>query len=85
MANLGEAPGRRRADFLRRRLAGDEFGKPRLDGVETLAQRVIFGVGNFGRVILIVRLVVAFDLKCQPCQLNLGLGFGQFVYRYRCL
>ncbi len=77
VADFLEFSRRRRADLLRRRFAGDEFGKPRLDGVEALAQPVIFGVGNLRRVVLIIGLVVPLDLERQPLVLDLGLGLGE--------
>ncbi len=57
--------------------AGDEFRKALLDRVEALAQRVVFGVGDAGRVVLIVALVVAFELQRQPHVLDLGLRLGE--------
>ena len=84
MPDLGEAAGRLRTDFLRRRVAGDEFRKSGLDGVEALAQRVVFGVRNFRRVFLIVMLVVALELERQPLQLDLGLGLGELIYGRQC-
>ncbi len=77
VADLPEFAGRRRADLLRRRGAGDEIGKPRLDGIEALAQRVIFGVGNLRRVFLIVSPVVTLDLERQPLVLDPGLRLGE--------
>ena len=77
MPDLGKAPGRLRADFLRRRFAGDEFGKSLLDRVEALPQRIVFGVRDARRVVLIVTLVVPLKLQRQPLQLDLGLGFGK--------
>ena len=77
MTNLPEFAGWRRADLLRRRFTGDEFGKPRLDGIEALAQRVIFRIRNLRRIFLVIGLVVAFDLKRQPFVLDLGLGPGE--------
>ena len=81
MLHFCETPGRRRADFLRRRLARDQFRKSRLDGVDALAQRVIGGVRNLRRVFLIVVLVVALDLKRQPLVLDLGLRLGELCNR----
>src|SRR5207248_6686632 len=43
VADLLEASRRRGTDFLRRRFRGDEFRKAGFDGIEALAQRVIFG------------------------------------------
>ena len=77
MADFLESPRRRRADLLRRRVARDEFGKSRLDGVEALAQRIVFGVGDLRRVVLIIGLVVPLDLERQPLVLDLGLGLGE--------
>jgi len=81
VADLGEAPGRLRTDFLRRRIAGDQFGKSGLDGIEALAQRVVFGVRNLRRVFLIVGFVVALDFQRQPLQLDLGLRLGERIDR----
>ena len=67
----------RRPDLLRRRIRGDEFRKPFLDGVEALTQRIVFGVGDARRVILIVAPVVSLELQRQPHQLDLGLGLGE--------
>ena len=77
VADFLEAPGRRRAHFLRRRVGGDEFRKPDFDGVEALAQLIVFGVGDAWRVVLIVALVVPRKLKRQPRQLDLGLRLGE--------
>src|SRR6185437_10158968 len=70
--------GRRRADLLRRRIGGDELREAGLDGVETLAQRVVFGIGDAGRVLLVVALVVALQFERQSFQLHLGLRPGEF-------
>ena len=66
MAHLGEAPGWLRSDFLRRRIAGDEFRKSGFDGIEALAQRVVVGVRNLRRIFLIIKLVMTLDLERQP-------------------
>jgi hypothetical protein len=58
----------------------DKFRKPRLDGVEAQAQRGIFGVGNFRRVVLVIRPVVALDLARQPLVPDLGLGPGELIH-----
>ena len=88
--DLPEAPRRRRADLLRRRVRRDEFGKALLDGVVALAQRVVFGVGDAWRVVLIVALVVPFELQRQPHVLDLGLRLGELGdvgkgFRFCCL
>src|SRR6266849_3945934 len=79
VADFGEASGRLRTDFLRRRLAGDEFGKSGFDCIEALAQRVILGIRNLRRIFLIVGFVVALDFKREPFQLDLGLRLGEGV------
>src|SRR5665647_227215 len=61
----------------------DKFRKPRLDGVEAQARRVVFGVGNFRRVVLVIRAVVALDLERQPLVLDLGLGLGEQEHHAR--
>ncbi len=77
--DLGEAAGRSCTDFLRGRFTGNELGKPGLDGVDALAQRVIGGVRDGWRVLLIIVLVVALDFERQPFQLDLGLRLGEGV------
>ena len=78
VADFLKSSGRRRADLLRRQIGGDELRKAGLDGVETLAQRVVFGVGNAGRVVLVVALVMALQFKRQSFQLHPGLRLGEF-------
>ena len=58
----------------------DKFRKPRLDGVETQARRVAFGVGNFRRVVLVIRAVMGLDLERRPLVLALGLGLGELIH-----
>ena len=77
VADLLEASRRRGTDFLRRRFRGDEFRKAGFDGIEALAQRVIFGIGNPRRVFLIIELVVVLDFQRQPLVLDLGLRLGE--------
>src|ERR1700680_4193649 len=77
MPDLPESAGWRRADLLRRRFAGDEFRIARFDGIEALAQAVVFGAGDFRRIVLIIGLVVALDLERQPLVLNPGLRLGE--------
>jgi hypothetical protein len=79
MPDFSEAARRRRANFLRRRIAGDELRKSGFDRAEALAQRVIFGVRNLRRVILIVSLVMALEFERQPFVLDLGLRLGEGV------
>ncbi|MHC2628555.1 hypothetical protein ACVME5_001209 [Bradyrhizobium liaoningense] len=77
MPDFLEAARRRRADLLGGRVRGDELGKARLDRVEALTQRVVLGVGDGGRVLLIVALVVPLDLEREPHVLDLGLRLGE--------
>src|SRR5260370_21448116 len=77
MAHFGKTAGRSRADFWRRRLAGDEVRKPGVDGIEALPQRIVFGIRDLRRVFLIISPVVALELKRQPFVLDLGLGLGE--------
>src|SRR5216684_1943786 len=77
--DLGEAAGRSCTDFLRGRFTRNELGKPGLDGVDALAQRVVGGVRDGRRVLLIIALVVALDFERQPFQLDLGLRLGEGV------
>ncbi len=77
VADLPETPGRRRADLLRRRFRGDEIGKALLDRVEALAQRVVLGIGDARRVVLIIALVVALELQRKPHMLGLRLRLGE--------
>ena len=46
---------------------------PRFYRVQSFAKRVILGIGNFWRVVLIVSLVMALDFKRQPLVLDFGL------------
>src|SRR3954452_19057510 len=77
MPHLLEAPRRCSADFLRRRVRADEFRKALLDRVEAVAQRVIRGIGDGGRVVLVVALVMPLDLEREPHVLDLGLRLGE--------
>ena len=72
-----KSTGRRGADFLRRRGGIDEFRKAFLDGVEALAQRVIFGIGHAGRIVLIVAPVVHLEFQREPHVLDFRLGLGE--------
>ena len=56
--HLGEAPGRRRADLQRQAFQRAQLRKALLDRAIALAQRVVFGVRDRRRVVLVVALVV---------------------------
>jgi hypothetical protein len=79
MPDLLEFPRRRRTDSLGRRFAAHQFRKPGFDRVQSLAKRVVFGIGNFRRIVLIVSLVMAFDLERQALVLDPGLRLGEGV------
>ncbi len=74
MPNLAEAGGRRRPDMTRRAVGAHESGEARLDRAIALDQRVVIGIGDFGRVLLVVALVVVRDQLGEPRQLA-GGGF----------
>ncbi len=77
MPHLGEAGGGRGADAARRAVGADEVGKALLDRVIAPAQRVILGVRDLGRVLLVIEPVVVRDRGGQPLQLPLRLGLGE--------
>ena len=54
-------------------------GKRCLDLAVALAQRVVFGVRDGRRVLLVIALVVLGDFRIQPRVLGLGLLFGEIV------
>ena len=69
------------APTLRRRAspARDQLRKARLDRGVALPERVVFGVGDGRRVLLVVAPVVLGDLGGEPLQLRRRLRFGQLV------
>ena len=73
MPHLGETARRRGADGERQAALGDEIREFLLDGVVAPAQRIVFGVGDSWRIVLIVALVVLGDLRLQPRMLALCL------------
>ena len=79
MPHLGELLRRRRTDRRVGESARDERGKARLDRLVARAQRVVFGVRDGRRVLLIVALVVLGDLGGEPLELSLRLRFGQLL------
>ncbi len=83
MSNLREFfrwPG---ANFFRQRLRGDEFRKSLLQRLVTTPQRVVFGVGNHRRILLIVVLVVSLDLFAQSRMLGARFQRRQLIDRRR--
>ena len=69
----GCAPTRREGES-----ASHQLGKARLDLLVAPAQRVVFGIRDGRRVLLVVALVVRADLGREPLELGLGLRLGEF-------
>jgi len=80
VAHLGELAGGGRAHLQRRRIRADQGREARLDGQVAGLQRVVFGVAQFGRR-LVVEEVGAAHLRRQPAQLGCGLIFAQGLDR----
>ncbi len=55
------------------------MGKAGLDGGVAPAQRIVFGVGNQGRVFGVIGAVVAGDFLREPGEFVGRFGFGQCV------
>src|SRR5215216_522148 len=81
MPHLGEFLRRLGADALGRRVGADELGKTRLDRIVAPPQRVVFGIGNGRRILLVVAPVVRADLLREARKLLLRLRCGQLVDR----
>jgi len=81
VAHDREAPGRRGAHPLARRIRSLQLGKPDLDGEIAQPQRVVFGVGDERRVVLIVAPVMLGDLARQALQFASCLLGGQRLQR----
>ena len=79
VADLGELRRRRRADPAGGQIGPHEVGKKRLDGVVALPQRVVGGVRDRRRVLLVIALVVGRDFGGEPLELGLGLGGRECV------
>ncbi len=79
MRDLGEAGGRRRAEPLRRRIRPHQLREARLELAVLAHERVIFGVGNFRRVLVVIQLVVPRDLPREPCHPLARVAFAQSV------
>ncbi len=77
MGDLRESRQRRRADLLRRAVIADEFGEAGFDRQIALLQRIIGRVGNLGRVLAVIEIVVARNLCGEPFEFGLGFGFGE--------
>ena len=68
-----EAFNRAARHALRRRIRGDEVRMLRLETLELVEQRVEFFVGNLGRVVDVVALLVMADGITQIAQTFFGL------------
>ena len=73
MGNLAKLSGRRRADAPGGRKQICEVGKTGFDRFQLLTQAVIDSIGHFGRIVLIIGLVMGRDFPGQP--LVFGSGF----------
>ena len=80
MLHFRKAARGRGADRLRRRIRRHQIGKFCLDRFQPLAQRVVGGVRNRRRILLVVPLVMRFELQRQPHVLDLGLRLGELGY-----
>jgi hypothetical protein len=83
VSDFGEAARRLGANPLRWRLGRQQVRKPRLDGVAAPAQRVIVGVGDRRRIVLVVALVVSSDFQRETHEFGFGLGSRQLLHRER--
>ena len=81
MAHLLETLGGFRAHALRGAVVADQFREAFFDFVVAQAQRIIFGVGDRRRVILVIAFVVRRDLLGQARQLAFGFRFAQLIRR----
>src|SRR4029453_2668310 len=82
MNNLGQGRGRGRAQALRRRIRPNKVRKLRLKLAVFADQRVIFGIRNLWRVLVVVELVVMRNLLGQAHQ-PVGsprFGYAAFVH-----
>ncbi len=74
MPDFAEAACRRRSDVTQWAVSADELGEPRLDRAIAPDQRVVIGVRDLGRVLLVIASVVVRDQLGEPRQLA-GGGF----------
>ena len=65
MGDLGEAFLRLAADTLRGRVGGDQLGMLRFQLLQLTGERVEVGIGNFGCVLPVVKVLVVADLFAQ--------------------
>ena len=77
--DLGEARRGRRADMLCRAFQPCANAESAPRSRPSAAQRVIFGIRDRRRIVLVIALVVSRDLGGKPRVLGLGLGFAEPV------
>ena len=77
MGYLGKALNRGGADPFRRAVISLQVGKARLNIQIALAQRVIFGIGDDGCIVLIIGGIMGGNLTGQRVKLVGRLGAGQ--------
>ena len=64
---------------LGRRIRADQIGESRLQRLVPADQRVVFLIGDLGRIFGMIEPVVLPDLPRQPHQLVCGFRFGESV------
>src|SRR5208282_4803641 len=81
MDDLGEARGRGGADAVTRAVGPHESGEALLDRRIAAHELVVSRIGDFGRRLLIVELVVMRDLLREMLELALRLAFRELLDR----
>ena len=79
MPNLGKAFGQRCAHLFGRTVVPLKIWKARLDGRIAALERVIFGIGDLGRVFGVIGPVGIRDLQRQTVKLLARLGRRQLI------
>src|SRR4029077_12060810 len=82
MAHLGETASRWGTHALARAVRAPQLGEALFDFPVAVDQRVVIGVGNFGRVLLIVQAVVMRDFRGQSGEFRLGFCLAEFGGRF---
>ena len=76
--HLAEAGGGRGAHAKGGAVGALQLGKARLDALVAPPQRIVVGIADHRRVLLVIELVVLRDQGGEAGQLHLGLGGAQF-------
>ena len=79
VAHLAEGLHRRRANALGGTVGAHMLGKACLNGSIALAQGIVVGVGDLGRVLGIIEEVVMGDLAREPLELAVGFRDGELI------